>query len=236
MRRSEMRTYEFPPSADVEQAYRAAHRALEGIAAKDSFVPEKDLTTLAEVIRQFQPLVRQADIAVAAQFGPLVTWEAPSQVTNWEPVMSSADLDHGTVNFGQVRLSPDAARGPDGRWQDSAFDHAGLAYKRTCGWDFTPGEAGIWLVMLAPVSGTGSETGPWHYTGHLTGFVIIYDRDGDGAYESVGHMWTATTSRRKGIAQRLLAEARSRFPLRGIERPYTDDGTAFIAACAPDLS
>jgi hypothetical protein len=55
-----MRTYEFPPAADVEQAYRAAHRALEGITAQGSFVPEKDLTDLAEVITQFQPLVWQA--------------------------------------------------------------------------------------------------------------------------------------------------------------------------------
>lgn len=85
--------------------------------------------------------------------------------------------------------------------------------------------------MLAPVRGGGGEDGPWDYTGHLTGFVILYDRDSDGAYESVGHIWTAAAWRRRGIARRLLADARSRFQFRIIERPYTANGAAFVEAC-----
>ncbi|MGW1682638.1 hypothetical protein [Saccharopolyspora sp. NPDC002376] len=53
------------------------------------------------------------------------------------------------------------------------------------------------------------------------------------AYESVGHIWTATAWQRRGIARRLLAEARSRFPVTSVEEPYTDEGAAFLGAC-PD--
>ncbi|MFC6881544.1 MULTISPECIES: GNAT family N-acetyltransferase [Actinomadura] len=82
----------------------------------------------------------------------------------------------------------------------------------------------------------GGEEGPWRYTGHLAGFVILYDRDREGVYESVGHIWTAEAWQRRGIARRLLAEARSRFPIKEIEQPYTADGAAFVEACAQDLS
>jgi len=87
--------------------------------------------------------------------------------------------------------------------------------------------------MLAPVSAGGGEDGPWHFSGRLTGFVVVYDRDEDGAYKSVGHIWTATAWQRRGIARRLLAEARSRFPITIVEEPYTPAGAEFLSAC-PD--
>jgi GNAT superfamily N-acetyltransferase len=85
--------------------------------------------------------------------------------------------------------------------------------------------------MLAPVWGARGD-GPWHYTGYLIGFAILYDRDEDGAYESVGHIWTAAAWRRRGISRRLMAEARSRFQFTGIEEPYTKEGAAFMEAIA----
>ncbi|MBN9757864.1 GNAT family N-acetyltransferase [Pseudonocardia sp. Ae717_Ps2] len=59
------------------------------------------------------------------------------------------------------------------------------------------------------------------FNGHLTGFVVVHDRDNDGDYETVAHIWTAVAWRRRGIARRLLAEARSRFSVTAFEEPYT---------------
>jgi ribosomal protein S18 acetylase RimI-like enzyme len=231
----EVTDYQFPRAPQIERAYRAAHRALEGIVSPGySFAPEEDLP-ITDVISQFGSMVREAELAVAAQLGPLISWEAPRRDTDWELVMSGIDLDNDAYDFGAVKLGGDAFDGPDG-WQSSVLGRAARAYKRASQWDFAPDEAGLWLVMLAPVSGIGGEDGPWHYTGHLAGFVILYDRDRDGAYESVGHMWTAAAWRRRGIARRLLAEARSRFQFKGIEGPYTADGAAFVEACAQDPS
>jgi hypothetical protein len=50
-------------------------------------------------------------------------------------------------------------------------------------------------------------------------------------YESVGHIWTATAWHRRGIARRLLTEARSRFSITTVEEPYTEKGAAFLRTC-----
>ncbi|XVV00767.1 GNAT family N-acetyltransferase [Actinosynnema sp. CA-248983] len=153
-------------------------------------------------------------------------------MADWGLIATGIDLDGDTHDFGDVQLGTDAFEDLDGRWGGSALDRAGMAYKRACGWDFAPSEAGVWLVMLAPVSGIGGEDGQWFYNGRVVGFLIVYDRDGDGMYESVGHIWTASAWQRRGIARSLLAEARSRFPIASVEGPYTEDGTAFLDACA----
>jgi ribosomal protein S18 acetylase RimI-like enzyme len=140
--------------------------------------------------------------------------------------MAGVDFDSDVHSFGVTGLE----WGDD---LDGPFGHAATAYRRECGWDFSPGEAGIWLVMLAPVSGMGFGDEPWTYTGHLIGFAILYDRDGD-AYRSVGHVWTASAWRRRGIARRLLSEARSRFAFEHIEGPYTEDGAALVKTIPPD--
>ena len=120
---------------------------------------------------------------------------------------------------------------PLATWHGSALDYAGRAYTRECGWDFPPGEGGVWLLRLAPVQGVEGDDTPWSYFGHVTGFVVLSDRDEDGSYEAVGHIWTASRWRRKGIAQRLLTEAKSRFQFTDVEQPYSDDGAAFLRAC-----
>ncbi|MCE7008108.1 hypothetical protein LWC34_35595 [Kibdelosporangium philippinense] len=165
----------------------------------------------------------------------IISWRAPRRDRDWELVLSGADLDNDAHDFGNVQLDIDAFEGPTGNWHGSALDRAGMVYKRACRWDFPPGESGVWLLMLAPVSASGGEDGPWFYSGRLAGFVVVYDRDKDGAYESVGHIWTATAWQRRGIARRLLAEARSRFPVTSVEGPYTEAGAAFLSACpAPE--
>ena len=93
---------------------------------------------------------------------------------------------------GPVTVGRDATEGPQGGWFGSALDLAGRAYKRAAGWDFSPGESGKWLVMLAPAEGwSGGDGDLWSFTGHLVGFVVLNDHDDDGTYEAVAHVWTA---------------------------------------------
>jgi DNA invertase Pin-like site-specific DNA recombinase len=86
-------------------------------------------------------------------------------------------------------------------------------------------------AYAGPVQGVGGEDHPWSYTEHITGFVVLSDHDEDGSYEAVSHIWTASKWRRKGIAQQLLTEAKSRFEFTEIEQPYSPDGDAFLKSC-----
>ncbi|GAA3561321.1 hypothetical protein GCM10022222_51350 [Amycolatopsis ultiminotia] len=226
-----MTDYEFPRTPEIENAYRAAYKALAALAPHA--VTAEEETSFPDVLSQFQFLIDRADLATSGQLGPPVSWQAPRLDGDWDLVMSGIDLDNGVHDFDDVQLGTDACEGSNGSWRDSALARAGLVYKRACKWDFPPGEAGVWLVMLAPVSASGGEDedGPWYFSGRLAGFVVVYDRDEDGAYESVGHIWTATAWQRRGIARRLLAEARSRFPVTSVEEPYTRAGAAFLGAC-----
>jgi GNAT superfamily N-acetyltransferase len=69
--------------------------------------------------------------------------------------------------------------------------------------------AGIWVFAVAPYMWLGSDD-DGTATGRLVGFLILHDRDEDGTYESLAHIWTASTWRRRGIARKMLAEARRR--------------------------
>ena len=227
-----MSDYEFPPTPHLEDAYRAAHRALERVASDSrSFriTKERDMGLLTDVISHMRILVDEAEIAAAAQIGSLIGWRAPREDGDWDLILCGVDFDEAAYDFGPVEFGDSALRAPSGDWHGSPLDVAARAYKREAGWDFAPGEAGIWLLMLAPTSGAGGG-GDWGYSGHLVGFVILHDRDKDGEYESVAHIWTASAWRRRGIARRLLAEARSRFPIAAVEGPYTEDGAAFLRA------
>jgi ribosomal protein S18 acetylase RimI-like enzyme len=222
--------FEFPEAPEIETAYRIAYEALRAIASRPSIDSGDDLT-VSELIRQFGRIAEEAELAAAAQLGPLVSWRGPApQPGKLEPVSAVVDLDGGDYSSDDVRLGRDAYEGIDGTWHGSALDQAGRAYKRECGWDFPPGDTGAWVLMLTPVQCAGDEDHPWSYTGHITGFVILSDRDEDGSYEAVSHLWTASRWRRKGIARQLLAEARSRFEFTEIEEPYSPDGDAFLKA------
>jgi ESCO1/2 acetyl-transferase len=189
--------------------------------------------SVSELIMDLRRMVDEAEITAFSQLGALISWKTPHE-TAWEPVVVGIDLDGGDHDFG-VTLGRDAYEGPHGDWTGSALHNAALAYKRACGWDFAPGQGGIWLLMLAPVSGAGNDEDPWTYTGHLTGFVILYDRDEDDMYEPVGHIWTASAWRRRGIASRLLTEAQHRFGSNLLfEKPYTNTGASLIAAYSGD--
>ncbi|MFC6881545.1 MULTISPECIES: hypothetical protein [Actinomadura] len=101
-----MTDYQFPQVPEVENAYRTAHRALEDIVFRGSFVREEELS-VTEVISQFRFLVQEAEVAVAAQIGPLISWEAPRLDGDWDLVMSGIDLDNAAVDFGTATLGRD---------------------------------------------------------------------------------------------------------------------------------
>lgn len=83
-------------------------------------MPESELS-LAEVVSQFVPLLRQADLAFAAQLGAFVSWQAPRQDTTFEPVLAGADLDLGAQQLGAIKLGSGAWAGPGGGWPGRAF-------------------------------------------------------------------------------------------------------------------
>ncbi len=225
-----MSDYRFPEVPELEGAYRTAHRALEGIIPRREhcYAPEEDLPAF-EVFSQFSFMVREAAMALAAHLGPRISWEDERCEGDWDLIISGVDLDAGEHDLGVILGDSACESDGDGNWEGSALDIAGRVYRRACKWDFSPGKAGIWLLTLAPTSASGGE-GQWFYSGHLAGFVILYDRDKDGLYESVGHIWTAQSWRRRGIATRLLQEARSRFGASTVEGPFTDDGAALVKA------
>jgi ribosomal protein S18 acetylase RimI-like enzyme len=226
-----MTDHEFPTPPEIETAYKTAYKALATLVPPDS-VSSVEESHLTEVLSQFRSLVDHAELAIIGRLGSPVTWQGPRQDGDWDLIVAGIDLDDAGHDFGEVELGTDAFEGPARSWHDSALQRAGFVYKRACGWDHAPGGAGVWVVMLAPTSGAGSDDS-WFYSGRVVGFVVVYDRDDDGVYESVGHIWTATAWQRRGIARRLLAEARSRFPIASVEKPYTNDGKAFLNAC-PD--
>jgi ribosomal protein S18 acetylase RimI-like enzyme len=214
-----MSDYVVPKAPDIEAAYRAAYRALEPIVS-GAVTPETQLGATG-VISEFPHLVEQAGLAVAAQLGPVICWRDAKQ-DDLALVLARADLDHGR-HFGPT-LSSFALS------VDGPLVRAARVYRRQCEWPQTPGLDGIWLLMLAPVTVIDWLSEQWRYRGHLAGFLILYDRDEDGKYESIGHIWTAKAWRRRGIARRLLHEARSRFGATKFEGPFSEDGAAFVEA------
>jgi hypothetical protein len=72
--------------------------------------------------------------------------------------------------------------------------------------------------------------------GRAIGYLIVSDDNGDGRYETLGNIWTATGARRSGVARGLLERLRADHPtIKTLERPITPMGKALIRAAAPDL-
>src|SRR5271169_1906764 len=69
-------TYGFPVVPEIEEAYRAAHAALEGLASEYGldYAPETDLGEWTEVVDRFPFIVWGADMAVATRLGPAIDW------------------------------------------------------------------------------------------------------------------------------------------------------------------
>jgi ribosomal protein S18 acetylase RimI-like enzyme len=221
--------YEFPQAPEIEAAYRTTHRALLDIVPPErTWGDSEDNVQIGDLISHVRHLLGEAEMCVAAQLGPRISWYAPATDGDWDLVLTGIDLDEYAEEFGDVEFEESAFEGPYGKWHGSPLERAAYAYKREARWDFAPGHAGIWMLMLAPTSAGGGDT--WIYGGHLVGFVVLHDRDKDGVYESVAHIWTASAWRRRGIARRLLTEAKNRFGITIVEGPYTKDGGALLRA------
>jgi hypothetical protein len=57
-------------------------------------------------------------------------------------------------------------------WDNSGLSRAASAYQRECGWDFAPGEAGVWLVhcLLTGAWGGGDS---YSFNSNIVGFVVL---------------------------------------------------------------
>lgn len=214
-------------ASPLNSAIRAAHRALLALAPPDT-VAARDDASLQDLVEELEYLVYQARASAAAELGPTFRWVGPyEQDDPWASVNLQVDLD------GYSEDNPPGVSHIDD-WEDSALARAARAYRRDCGWDFSPDEAGIWLISVAPYSymGEGDRT---HCSGSLTGFAILHDRDQDGEYESLAHLWTARAWRRRGVGANLVRQARQRFPVSQLEGPITEAGRLLLLTCAPNL-
>jgi len=204
------------------------HAALRDLVPEGSRSEEE--RDLPDLVDELEDLARAARAAAAALLGPAFSWRAaeePPADALWAPVIVQLDLDRGRDD--------DPAGVSDIReWEDSAIDLAARAYARETSLDHPPGEGGIWLLSLAPYSHTPIDDRPFR-RGMLTGFVVLHDRDTDGRYESLAHIWTAAEWRRRGVGRSLVKEARARFPLTRAEGPFTPAGCTLLRSSAAEL-
>ncbi|MFJ4233835.1 hypothetical protein [Cellulosimicrobium cellulans] len=207
--------------------YREVHRALGLLSSPDDALSSPD-DPFPEVVDDLERLVRHAREAAAASLGPSHHWSGPKDQVDseWGSVVLQLDFDAGELDEPEGSSS-------FGDWDGSGLDLAARAYRRECGWDFSPRDAGIWLLSVKPYRGWGTDT-QVTWTGVVTAFAILYDRDEDDSYETLGHVWTAQHWRRRGIAAELLRLARQRFPVRHVDG-LSKSGGLFLRACAPDL-
>lgn len=191
---------------------------------RDSSVPASTSPpVLAHLLHDYRVTADEVERQYTAHFGPHIGFRAADA----EVPMGHALVGHACLD----EPGGDDLDLTDGA--DEALSAAAAAYSRECRWDFAPGLAGMWLLYLVPFAATGTPAEHMHFTAHLAGFAIAYDRDGDGAHEALAHMWVAQHVRRHGVADHLLREARQRLPLTHVEGPLTDSGQALIAACWP---
>ena len=181
-----------------------------------------------EVLSQFDALCESLRHQYDALLGPPLSFTGAPDIPLGTIVVTSVNLDR-CGDSDKLQLTCDHRE-----WDESPLFRAARHYQRECGWDFAPDLDGRWLVCLLPTGAAGTGTRMF-YTSNLVGFAILYDRDEDGAYESLGHLWTAKGVRRKGLARRLLDEARRQCLVRIVEGPLTDAGEAAIDAVWPEL-
>lgn len=215
-------------NSPFDSAFRAAHQALRALIPAATLTIPDDEESLPEVVEDLQDLVRLARETAAAELGPSIRWVSPRPEEDLSaPVMLQIDLDgySGDDPAGAYRID---------HWETSSLARAGRAYKRECRWDFSPDETGMWLVSVRPYAAIG-DGHQMTWTGILTGFAILHDRDEDGNYESLAHIWTARAWRRRGVGSGLLRRARERFTVRYVEGPITEEGRLLIETYVPDL-
>lgn len=214
-------------NSPLDGSFREARLALLRLARPD-YCGSEDNAHLQVIVQELEDLAYEARETAAAHLGPSIYWAGPDSSGDlWAVVTIQVDLD-GYADDDPPGISH------INNWDDSALARASRAYRRECGWDFSPGEAGVWLLSVAPYSCIQASGGT-RWSGTLAAFVILHDRDVDGRYESLAHLWTAHGWRRRGVGAGLVREARRRFPLTQVEGPVTESGRLLLEACAPDL-
>lgn len=214
-----------------EADLRAVFEALQRISPGYPYEPAASSLHMSDLVANVDRKLEDALEVVDAELGPVVSWRggpAPA-VYDWRAEVLQVDFDEGVQELPQA--------GWDGlplAWEDTGFRRAAVAYRRECRWDHSPDAAGVWVIAVAPTSNApdGDEA---IWVGNLVGFLIVHDRDGDGEYESIAHMWTATGWRGRGVATAMVQHSRDRFPIRSVEGPVTDAGAALLSSAAPDL-
>jgi ribosomal protein S18 acetylase RimI-like enzyme len=182
-----------------------------------------------ELLHDVQQLAETLSEDYAAQFGPRLYVEGPQRCSMEDPHILVFGFDDDLDLYCRFHLPSDF------EWYNIGLARAATAYRRCCGWDFAPGEAGIWLCYYLITDGMGGGEGSWHYNGNVVGFAILYDRDKDDQYESLGHIWTAAAARRKGVARALITHARQHFPLKSAEGPLTSDSRGLFEGVWPEV-
>ncbi|EGD42811.1 hypothetical protein NBCG_02945 [Nocardioidaceae bacterium Broad-1] len=218
-------------TSELDGPIREVHRALRGILPPTAMTAGDD-EFLAHVVDDLDWLYSLANEAIIAERGPRMTW--PGTITDEEDfpslIVMTVDMDEGTLSdpAGADCLTRWSSDNVD--WKDTAPAQAALAYKRETRWDTPPDQAGVWIIAASPYGLNGGT-----FRGNLVGFAVFHDRDDDGEYESLAHIWTAAAWRRRGIGGRLIRAARDLMPITSVEEPITSNGQALLGSVARDL-
>ena len=216
-------------TSKLEGPIREAYRALRALVPS-TYETAPDDELLAVVIDDLDAVYRAAQEAIDAEHGPRMSW--PGNLNDGEDFPSFkiivSDFDTGAHSDPAGAHCVEAWSAEE--WRKTARARAALAYKRESGWDVPPGPDGIWVIAASPYQVTTDA-----FLGTLVGFIVVHDRDHDGQYESIAHIWTATAWRRRGIAGQLIRAARDLMPISSVETPITSNGQAVLGSVARDL-
>jgi hypothetical protein len=219
-------------AGDDRHKYRLVARRSENGTTESSGLNDWPFDLLHDVW-QFPKILEEDS---AAQFGPLLAVDGPDAPVE-NPHILAFDLDRNE------RLCGFELPRTGGLFSDSGLGAAARACRRdplsqSSLRQESPEKTGIWLCYFLPGSCTGPDpdTGLYGWLGFLVGFAVLEDRDNDGKYERLNHIWTASTARRKGVARALVAYAREHFPVKKVDEwPFLSDaGRALFNAVWPE--
>ena len=215
-------------NSKLEDPIRHAYRALRALVPS-AYLTAADDDSLPVIVDELDTLYRMAHETIDAERGPRMTWLGDlDRESGPGSVYFTVDIETG------IHSDPVGAycleRWSSDDWRESALARAAKAYQRECRWDVPPGADGVWVIAASPYRWIEGA-----FYGNLVGFMVIHDRDADGEYESIAHLWTAAAWRRRGIADQLIRTGRDSFPINTVEEPITSSGRALLGFIARDL-
>lgn len=193
-----------------------------------------------EHLRSAQLVMEDVEQTFARHYGVRFDCRIP------EPILPYAQIEswdrHFMLIYNAEAMTVKTLGEPSADWElervEAQLRVAALQYSRECGWDMAPSpESGLWVLRfkmydihdyaVTPENVRFGDKSSRVISGLVVGFAVLQDRDGDGSYEALAHMWTAQTERRKGHAQIMLQEAK-RLGMTTAETPYTELGAATL--------